>query len=150
MISKGYVTGKLDLDERWSSYIKEKDWESLDKLCYQQLAKDGQLHQALQKIKSFNETEHILSLRQSPDDEGIWHDDGSRFMAFSVSLNLNPETIEGGELEMRKKENKEEVYTLSNLPFGHYYIFATSQDNWEHRTQAVKSGERLVFAGWCS
>ncbi|MCP4914951.1 MAG: 2OG-Fe(II) oxygenase [Oligoflexia bacterium] len=150
MISQGYVTGKLDLDGQWLSCIRDKDWESLDKLCFQQLAKEGQLHQALQEIRSFSETEHILSLRQFPDDEGIWHDDGSRLLAFSVSLNLDPQSIVAGELEMRRKEKREDVHILPNLPFGHYYIFATGQDNWEHRTQAVKSGERLVFAGWCS
>jgi len=43
-----------------------------------------------QSILDFQFCEHIIAIRKAPgDEEGIWHDDGSRSLGFSLSLNLN-------------------------------------------------------------
>ena len=149
-ISKnGYIKEKLNLENCWIEAVEAQNWQTLDQLCFQMLKK-GDLRKRLSKIVKISQVEHILSLREEPDEEGIWHDDGSRKLAFSVSLNLIPQSITGGQLEMRPMNSKENITTLENLEFGEYYIFATGQNHWQHRTKAVISGKRLVFAGWCT
>ena len=95
----------------------------------------------------------MLAVRQGPEDEeleGIWHDDSSRSVAISLSLNSNPEDIQGGQLLMRRFENKEEVLTIAPRPMGAGHIFATGQQGWEHKTCRVTYGNRLILVLWIS
>ena len=101
-----------------------------------------------------------MALRQAQswdgfqDEEGIWHDDGSRKMGFSLSLNLAPQRIEGGELLIRHRllhpvQNDEGSLAIGPLSFGELVLFKTGLEGVEHRTRAVNKGNRLVLAGWC-
>ena len=104
----------------------------------------------LAEYKEFNHIEHILSYRRGDDpfeEDGIWHDDGSRVLAFSLSLNVFG-AIEGGSLGFRKRGQAE--IELGPFEPGKLLIFNTGQDGYEHRTARVITGERLVCAGWCS
>ncbi len=105
----------------------------------------------LQEKCPFQEIEHILALRRGddPDEEdGIWHDDSSRKLAFSWSLNFWG-LPEGGALGIRKMGHESGV-ELGPYPPGKLIIFQTGQSGFEHRTAKVTNGRRLVCAGWCS
>lgn len=99
----------------------------------------------------FQDIEHILALRRGddPDEEdGIWHDDSSRKLAFSWSLNFWVLPV-GGALGIRKMGATSGVELGPYLP-GKLIIFQTGQSGFEHRTARVIKGRRLVCAGWCS
>ncbi|MDC0253655.1 2OG-Fe(II) oxygenase [Bacteriovoracales bacterium] len=150
ILEKGYEIVQLDLGPEIQDLILKKDWASLDAQVESMCQKEGLISRALKKFRYFSTIEHIISLRKDPDEDGIWHDDGSRQLAFSLSLNLNPENIEGGELSIRKKGNPDRVGLIETLPFGSMIIFLTGHDHFEHKTHRVKKGKRLVAAGWCT
>lgn len=149
-LPKGHIIQTIVLDEEVKTLIQLERWDELDAMAKNWLSKDGIIHQKLSEVLSFSDIEHILALRQGPDDdEGIWHDDGSRLLAFSLSLTMEPALVEGGEIEIRHKEDN--IHTkLPCQSFGTLVIFNTGRDNFEHRVSAVKSGKRLVLAGWCT
>lgn len=161
MISKlahrGMYSQQLKLPNEWESLIEVRDFNKLDDYAAKSLERGGIL---FEKIKSMTPEhiehmtcgfEHILSLREGPQDEeddGIWHDDGSRILAFSLSLNNSFKDIEGGQLSLRKKEDRNTVYNINPRPFGTLTVFCTGHEGWEHKTHYVKKGSRLVLAGW--
>lgn len=150
----GFFLTSLELEHGLQKMVLEEDWTSLDSKIDLMCQKGGLLYETLKKVAHFESIEHLLSLRKSPDEDGIWHDDGSRILAFSLSLNLEPSQIRGGALSIRKKEHKtqpkEPIYNIGTLPFGTLTIFLTGHDHFEHMTNAVLEGSRLVAAGWCS
>src|SRR5690606_33254565 len=114
--------------------------------------KDGRLYKFLQEFHDFNEIEFIISIRDSKnewEEDGIWHDDGSRVFAFSLSLTLDADSIEGGRLGVRLKETQSflEIPTPS---FGGIILFLTGLYGYEHCIHQVKAGKRVIIAGWCS
>ena len=150
----GFFLTSLELENDLREMVLEKDWASLDAKIGSMCHRNGLLYETLKKVTHFESIEHLLSLRQAPDEDGIWHDDGSRVLAFSLSLNINPSQITGGALSIRKKghktENEAAIYNINTLPFGTLTIFLTGHDHFEHMTNAVIEGNRLVAAGWCS
>lgn len=144
----GHQLLELNLPRDILEAAARKDFALLDQLMSEFIQK--RLAPILAGHKEFNHIEHILSYRHGDDpfeEDGIWHDDGSRVLAFSLSLNVFGE-ISGGSLGFRKKG--EESQELGPFPPGTLLIFNTGQDGYEHRTARVISGERLVCAGWCS
>lgn len=151
LLKTGFKKVILNLPEVVINSVKSKNWADLDQEAFKLCRKDGLIFKELQKIHEFETVEHLINVRQGPDDEdGIWHDDGSRFIAFSLSLNFSPTDIEGGELFLRKKGDKNEMVTLTPLPFGEMIIFLTGQYDFEHKVGRVALGERICLAGWCS
>ncbi|MBH47789.1 MAG: hypothetical protein CME71_06425 [Halobacteriovorax sp.] len=147
---KGHILLNLKLSESELALVRGRDWQSLDQVAKHWLNPGGKLWSLLAEHARFTSVEHILALRSGPDDdEGIWHDDGSRLLAFSLSLTLKHESVHGGEISIRPKGSSE-AYVLTCQPLGTLVIFNTGQDNFEHRVSAVKAGERLVLAGWCT
>ncbi len=150
----GFFLRSLDLGNDIKKMVLEKDWASLDAKIGSMCQKEGLIYETLKKVAHFESIEHLLSLRNAPDEDGIWHDDGSRVLAFSLSLNLKPSQIRGGALSIRKKEYKTQtetpIYNIETLPYGTLTIFLTGHDHFEHKTNAVLEGSRLVAAGWCS
>lgn len=148
--SKGYLLSQCPLDARTRSLVLAQDWLSLDRMLQGMTAPGGVLFEELKRHADFTAIEHMLALRDgaSPDEEdGIWHDDGSRVLAFSLSLNFFG-LPQGGELEIRPKG--EGLTALGPYPPGTLVIFRTGRDGFEHRTRKVTAGLRLVCAGWCS
>jgi len=132
------------------NFVQKKLWQQIDQRIFELTKNHGRLFNLLQNFSKFTSIEHILSLRDSTDpdqEDGIWHDDGSRVLAFSLSLTLNP--INGGELLLRKK-NEINYQKIVTPEFGDLLIFLTGTSNWEHKIQKVTKGARLVVAGWCS
>jgi hypothetical protein len=150
LIQNGCVLTEFPLEECVRIFVQERRWKELDNYFLEISKPNGLLNNFLKAYLDFSFLEHIIAIRTAPtDDEGIWHDDGSRFIGFSLSLNLAPETIEGGELYFRKKESTE-MSSFKPLPFGKIVIFLSGVYGYEHKVTAVTKSERIIIAGWCS
>jgi hypothetical protein len=148
---QGYLKTNITIPMHVIELIKTKNYPELDQWARDNL-NAGELHSIFQKMLKYVNVEFILALRDAndPDEEdGIWHDDGSRLMAFSLSLNLEHEKIEGGELRVRKK-GQVDYQALPTQPLGTLLIFKTGVDGFEHMVSKVTSHQRLVMAGWLS
>lgn len=150
LLEKGFVLTDFPLESKVLEFIQNKNWYALDQYFLEISTSDGLLRNFLADYLDFEMLEHIISIRSAPEDEdGIWHDDGSRFLGFSLSLNWKPENIIGGELRFKLKEsNQEDVFKPQ--PYGKIIIFLSGLYGYEHMVSAVTSGERIVIAGWCS
>ena len=135
--------------------LRKRDWKGLDQAIRRETLSGGTIFDELLRYARFSEIEFIISIRSSleePDEDGIWHDDGSRLLAFSLSLTLDADSIGGGRLELRKPASGsiETLEVLPTPPYGTMIVFATGQLGFEHRIGAVTSGERIIIAGWCT
>ena len=150
LLEQGYLLLDFPIDEVARDLLIKKDWINLDLYFKNECQKDGGLHSFLADLFEFSSLEHIIAIRTSPDDEdGIWHDDGSRLLGFSLSLNLSPASITGGILRFKAKDSSQLV-EFSPQPFGKIVIFLSGLWGYEHQVSRVSSGERIVIAGWCS
>jgi hypothetical protein len=150
MMINGFEIHKLHLPHEVNAAITSKDWYSLDKLFHIYTAPGGILFSFLQSFEEFNEIEFIISLREAQNDweeDGIWHDDGSRKLAFSLSLTHH--APQGGVLEIRKKGEQDSTF-IPTPEFGSIIVFQTGLKGFEHKINAVTNGHRLIIAGWCS
>lgn len=150
LLSQGYVAVQFPLEAQVKTFVQEKRWKELDQYFLEISKPGGQLRDFLNEFLVYEKLEHIIAIRIAPwDEEGIWHDDGSRFLGFSLSLNLHPETISGGQLLFKKKEVKDSV-VFPPQPYGTMILFLSGLFGYEHMVSAVTGGERIVIAGWCS
>jgi hypothetical protein len=143
---KGQKSFIWEVPSNWTEAIENKDWNSLDNLAFEALGETGQLREVLAKLCPVQKIEHLISLREAPDEDGIWHDDGSRDLAFSLALSLKP--FKGDGLSLRIKGENQSAYSLGYRPYGTLTCFLTGSNGFEHRTNQVLSGSRLVLAGW--
>jgi hypothetical protein len=150
LLEHGFVLSDFPLESRVLEFIQNKNWYELDQYFLEISKTDGLLRNFLAEYLEFETLEHIIAIRNAPEDEdGIWHDDGSRFLGFSLSLNLNCESIVGGELRFKKKvDNGGQIFSAQ--PYGKIILFLSGLYGFEHMVSAVTSGERIVIAGWCS
>lgn len=138
------------LNEAILTYLKNEDWISLDQYFLNAEKPGGSLFEFLSTYLEFTNIEHIIAIRSAPDDEdGIWHDDGSRILGFSLSLTVKHLETQGGELRFRKK-GANAWLALSTRPLGRMMIFKTGIYGFEHMVSSVTTGRRIVIAGWCS
>lgn len=146
----GFVKTEFPLENCVADFIKDKNWKALDDY-FLQISKPGNsLHTFLSSFLDFDFTEHIIAIRSAPGDEdGIWHDDGSRFLGYSLSLNLDPQSIEGGQLRFKPKDSSHAEVFIP-LPYGQIVLFLSGIYGFEHMVTAVTKGQRIVIAGWCS
>jgi hypothetical protein len=148
----GFFLSHFPLDHEIKDDVVRQDWEKLDHFFKQITQRDGALFKYLQNFHDFNEIEFIISIRDSKNDweeDGIWHDDGSRFFAFSLSLTLDEAQIKGGRLGVRAK-GQEPFIQIPTPPFGTIIMFLTGMYGYEHKIHKVTDGKRVVIAGWCS
>ena len=151
-LDKGYAQKTLELPDHLKVFLQKQDWQGLDQALTPLIQPQSCLYQALRLYISFETIEYITSVRDAKnewEEDGIWHDDGSRVLAFSLSLNLNPQEMEGGEIGFRKK-NHSQSSLIPIQPYGELMIFATGYWGWEHKVYKVRKGIRVVMAGWCS
>ncbi len=151
----GYTNTLLKLPAELYELVQMKNYQEIDQFFTDELKPNGFLSETLKNYGSFQTTEHILTLRNGddslePDEDGIWHDDGSRLFAFSLGLNPKIETIEGGDLLFRRKGSSEILYRHPPLAFGELLVFLTGIWGYEHKVEAVTKGQRLHCAGWLS
>jgi hypothetical protein len=152
LFQNGFHLSFFPLGEDIEAIVKAEDWNKLDQTFKELTQKDGRLFKFLQTFHDFNEIEFIISIRDSKnewEEDGIWHDDGSRVFAFSLSLTLNPDEIKGGRLGVRIKED-EKVFEIPTPGFGRIILFLTGLYGFEHKIHQVKEGRRIIIAGWCS
>jgi hypothetical protein len=145
----GHVVTFLPLPAQAEALVHASDWTQLDRVMREAI--ELSLIPLLKTHKDFTTIEHMLALRDAADPEeedGIWHDDGSRILAFSWSLNFFGRPS-GGTLGIRPRGTTQGV-ELGPFDPGTVIIFQTGMDGFEHRTSRVTRGKRLVCAGWCS
>ena len=151
--ANGYLISKIELPPAIRGMVVQRNWEALDRAIAAETAPTGMIFKELRNHGEFSEIEFIIAIRSSreePDEDGIWHDDGSRVLAFSLSLTLNPEAIEGGRLEIKKRgADLSTAQILPTPPFGTMIVFATGHQGFEHKIGRVIQGERIIIAGWC-
>jgi hypothetical protein len=154
IFSQGYFLAQVVLPGSIYENVKRRDWKTVDELIHREVQKDGVLFKELTKYSTFSEIEFIISIRSSlvePDEDGIWHDDGSRVLAFSLSLTLDHRSIEGGKLGLRKRvRDSDQFVEIETPPFGTMIVFATGYSGFEHKIHRVTQGERIIIAGWCT
>lgn len=152
LFSNGFHLTYFTLGEEIKSLVQKEDWNNLDAEFKKLTAPEGRLFKFLQGFHDFSAIEFIISIRDANnewEEDGIWHDDGSRVFAFSLSLTENPENIEGGRLQIR---NTQTLNTMS-IPtpsFGGIILFLTGLYGFEHKINQVTRDKRIIIAGWCS
>jgi hypothetical protein len=154
VLSQGYSLSQLKLPDSLYRSVKGRDWKEVDHLIQGEVRKGGVIFNELSKYADFSEIEFIISIRsslQEPDEDGIWHDDGSRVLAFSLSLTLEHQLIQGGMLGLRKRVGEpNDCVEISTPPYGTMIVFATGFQGFEHKIHRVTQGERVIIAGWCT
>lgn len=150
LMSEGY----LELNWEFALEVKElvlfEHYLELDLFFKNECKTTGRLFHFLNNIFPIDHLEHIIAVREAPNDEdGIWHDDGSRLLGFSLSLNIDHENILGGNLEFKQKDQAETLI-FTPRPYSTIIIFLTGQFGYEHKVSQVTKGKRTVIAGWGS
>jgi hypothetical protein len=146
----GFSTVPFAPAEELKKLVLSKDYDALDAQIKVLTMPEGELFKLLSQFETFNSIEFIISLREAKNDweeDGIWHDDGSRVLAFSLSLTLD--TPDGGKLSFRRK-GAMDAMDIPTPTYGDMIIFKTGFSGYEHKINAVTKGSRLVCAGWCS
>lgn len=151
LFPNGFHLSFFPLGDNILALVQDEKWEALDNEFKHLTKKDGRLFKFLQEFHDFSDIEFIISIRDSSnewEEDGIWHDDGSRVFAFSLSLTLD-ENIEGGRLGVRRK-NEANFLEIPTPRFGGIILFLTGIYGFEHCIHQVKKGRRIIIAGWCS
>lgn len=152
LFTNGFHLSRFPMGDEIRSLVENEDWKGLDDAFKELTAENGRLFKFLQEFHDFSSIEFIISIRDSKnewEEDGIWHDDGSRVFAFSLSLTLDSDHVKGGRLGVRLKgeTNFLEIPTPS---FGGIILFLTGIYGYEHCIHQVKEGKRIIIAGWCS
>jgi hypothetical protein len=148
----GFHLTYFTLGEEIRNLVMQENWDKLDEEFQNLTAPDGRLYQFLKSFHDFESIEFIISIRDAQNDweeDGIWHDDGSRVFAFSLSLTLESDHLEGGRLGVRRK-GEDKFLEIPTPSFGGIILFLTGLYGFEHKIHQVKHGRRIIIAGWCS
>jgi hypothetical protein len=147
--TQGFCIFPLALSEEILKEVRFANYNALDEHFQTLTSPGGLVFDTLKTFCPVKQIEFIISLRESKnewEEDGIWHDDGSRILAFSLSLTIN--RPQGGILEFRKKGDTESQ-KIPTPDYGHIIVFKTGVDGYEHKINAVTHGQRLIIAGWC-
>jgi hypothetical protein len=148
----GHFMAKFPLNDSIKRAVLSNDYPQIDEMFQALTSSKGHLFNYLKQYSDFKSIEFIISLRNSVnewEEDGIWHDDGSRVLAFSLSLTIGSSKIKGGALHIRQKGDT----TPSIIPpfeYGEILVFKTGTSGYEHKIHSVEEGQRLIIAGWCS
>jgi hypothetical protein len=147
---KDVIQKSFPLSAELFEHLKNENWQAIDQYFLKAELPGGVLFEFLKDYVKLNSLEHIIAIRSAPfDEDGIWHDDGSRILGFTISLTVHPKTIKGGEFRLRAK-GAHDYLTFSTRPLGEMLIFKTGIYGFEHMVTAVTEGKRIIIAGWCS
>jgi hypothetical protein len=152
LMNTGFHLTFFPLSEEVRQLVRNEKWDELDHEFKALTAPNGRLFKFLRDFHDFNSIEFIISVRDAGNDweeDGIWHDDGSRVFAFSLSLTENASDIEGGRLGVKRK-NDENMTMVPTPDFGGIILFLTGMYGFEHKIHQVTKGRRIIIAGWCS
>ncbi len=152
LFKNGFHLTHVPLPVELKTLVQNENWVEVDAMNKNLVSPEGSLFKILQTYHDFNSIEFIISIRDSEnewEEDGIWHDDGSRVFAFSLSLTPDPDHLTGGRLGIRRKG--EEMFMQIPTPFyGGIIMFLTGVYGFEHKIHQVISGKRIIIAGWCS
>jgi hypothetical protein len=152
LFQNGFHLTYFSLEEKIKDLVATQNWVQLDQEFQILTSSEGRLFKFLREYHDFNVIEFIISIRDAENDweeDGIWHDDGSRIFAFSLSLTLNADEIKGGRLGVRRM-GEEHFLPLPTPSFGGIILFLTGVYGFEHKIHQVTRGKRVIIAGWCS
>lgn len=152
LFQNGFHLSYFPLGDEIRDMVNNEEWDKLDANFKELTSKDGRLFKFLQNYHDFNDIEFIISVRDSKNDweeDGIWHDDGSRVFAFSLSLTLDADQVKGGRLGVRIK-GSDKYLEIPTPSFGTIILFLTGMYGYEHKIHQVTGGKRIIIAGWCS
>lgn len=150
IFQQGYHLSYFPLSDEIRNLVTEEKWNELDQEFQKLTAKDGRLFKYLSDYHDFQNIEFIISIRDASnewEEDGIWHDDGSRVFAFSLSLTLGD--VKGGRLGLRIR-GEEQFIQIPTPSFGGIILFLTGIYGFEHKIHQVTHGRRVIIAGWCS
>lgn len=90
----------------------------------------------------------VYEFAPKPEHFDSWHDDDEKDQIVGLSINLNPEPLEGGEFEIRDCETGEITCRVEGTAFGDAHFFRIG-NKFDHRVLPV-TGEnpRISCAGW--
>ncbi len=148
--NQGFFLSSIGLPQQLLVQVENENYNAIDKIITNLVSTKGEIFTFLRQFCAVKTIEHIISLRESKnewEEDGIWHDDGSRILAFSLSLTLEPPK-KGGVLEFRKKGSKK-IHSIPTPNHGSIIVFKTGIDGFEHKINKVENGKRLIIAGWC-
>ncbi len=152
LMNTGFHLTYFPLTEEVRKSVRAENWKEVDEAFKVLTSPKGRLFEFLKAYHDFSSIEFIISIREAGtewEEDGIWHDDGSRVFAFSLSLTENASEIEGGRLGVKRK-NEENVRLIPTPEFGGIILFLTGLYGYEHRIHSVTKGRRVIIAGWCS
>lgn len=152
LFSSGFHLSYFPISGHVRDSVEHANWARVDEEFQRLTSPGGGLFNFLKEFHEFSKIEFIISIRDSKnewEEDGIWHDDGSRVLAFSLSLTLESELIEGGRLGVRRKGEKN-FHLIPTPSFGGIILFLTGPDGYEHKIHQVVKGRRVIIAGWCS
>ena len=157
LFQDGYSLQRFPLGAEYLRKLKadvlNSDWESVDREFAAMTRPGGVWFDFLRGFHDFSSIETMISIRDAEnewEEDGIWHDDGSRVFAFSLSLTLDPARMEGGCLELRRKGIDGHSTLIPTPEFGTAILFLTGIHGYEHRTRKVEKGKRVILVGWCT
>ena len=139
----------IELPVEVDELLTQKNYYELDQWILKATMPEGLIFNNLKPILDFSYIETIIAIRTAgEDEEGIWHDDGSRILGFSLSLTRDHQSIRGGHLEFRQK-GEVQYQSIPTQKMGTLICFKTGLYGFEHRVSKVTTGTRTVIAGWC-
>lgn len=151
LFEKGFHLTSFSLPPCLKELIQKEKWADVDELFKKMTSSEGDFFRFLKKFHEFDRIEFIISIRDADnewEEDGIWHDDGSRVFAFSLSL-TTVNHIEGGHLGIRKKGEAKGVL-IKTPSWGEVILFLTGSYGYEHKIHKVTKGRRVIIAGWCT
>lgn len=150
LFQNGYHLTYFPLGDDARQWVQTENWTDLDNHFKKLTNKEGSLFNFLKRFHDFSSIEFIISVRDAGNDweeDGIWHDDGSRVFAFSLSLTLDD--VQGGRLGIRER-GQDHFVQIPTPNFGGIILFLTGIYGYEHKIHQVTKGRRVIIAGWCS
>lgn len=152
LMNTGFHLTYFPLSEDIRNSVRDEKWNEVDDAFKALTKPGGRLFDFLKTFHDFQAIEFNISVRDAENDweeDGIWHDDGSRVFAFSLSLTENSKEVVGGRLGVKRK-NEENFVTIPTPEFGGIILFLTGIYGFEHKIHQVTKGRRIIIAGWCS
>lgn len=152
LMNTGFHLTYFPLTDELRNYVKNENWNAVDETFKALTSPSGRLFEFLKTFHEFSTIEFIISIRDAGtewEEDGIWHDDGSRVFAFSLSLTEDTEKLKGGKLGVKRK-NEDHVTLIPTPSFGGIILFLTGMYGFEHKIHQVTKGRRIIIAGWCS
>ncbi|MBS1959472.1 MAG: 2OG-Fe(II) oxygenase [Bdellovibrionales bacterium] len=151
LFAYGYSLQKFPVNVEVRDWVVQENWDAIYAYFGKLAEPGGTIANLLREFCDFSAIELMLSIRDAGNDweeDGIWHDDGSRVFAFSLSLTPDPSELDGGQVELRRKSAEESLF-VPTPEFGTAICFLTGKWGYEHRTRRVLHGKRVVLVGWC-